>query len=187
MEMPATPYETLLEIEQACRQYARPVPREHITGRVWQGIAFLSAGYSFVAPLNEISEVVAIPTATPLPESTPWFVGVANLRGRLLPITDLQGFILGTPQITTNLSRVLLIRLEESCSGFLVEEVIGLQQFSENNLSPVSEKTRTEIDPKFIPYLQGNFKEEARIWHVLSLKALSQKIEFYRIIKETEG
>lgn len=59
----------------------------------WSGIAFEMLGQYFVAPLGEISEVIYPPKYTPVPNTQAWVRGLANIRGRLLSVTDLSHFI----------------------------------------------------------------------------------------------
>lgn len=59
----------------------------------WQGVVFEIGGQRLVAPMGQVSEVLAMPEYTSLPLVKPWMLGIANIRGRLLPITDLSQFL----------------------------------------------------------------------------------------------
>mgnify|MGYP002714204109 FL=1 len=61
----------------------------------WSGIAFEMMGQYFVAPLGEVSEVIYPPKYTPVPNTQPWVVGLANIRGRLLSVSDLAHYVSG--------------------------------------------------------------------------------------------
>src|SRR5437868_1040301 len=115
------PFDVLVNIEQQCRHYAKPLPSQKIIGRLWQGIGFMSGDKHYTVALNEIKEVLLLPALTVLPSGVGWFRGVANFRGHLLPITDLQSFmaeIYATQKIelrTTTvsaLSRIIVIDFE---------------------------------------------------------------------------
>lgn len=41
--------------------------------------------------LAEVREVVPAPTAAPVPRAPSWLVGLANLRGEIVPIVDTAG------------------------------------------------------------------------------------------------
>lgn len=203
--MSLDPYEILLNLEENCRQFARPLPRQKISGKIWQGIGFISSNVHFVTPLAEIKEILAPPDTTPLPFGASWFRGVANLRGHLLPITDLQGFVLETPHHLSTLSRILVIDFEQTLVGFLVQQVLGVQRFPESLLNSILEDNQisnevskeipkdgsppqeSHLEPKFTPYLQGQFTVNEKTWYVLSLKALSQTTQFYHVMKNVEG
>ncbi|WP_227511786.1 chemotaxis protein CheW [Psychrobacter sp. ENNN9_III] len=55
----------------------------------WRGIVFEIGGQRLIAPMGEVSEVLAMPEYTSMPLVKSWMLGIANVRGRLLPITDL--------------------------------------------------------------------------------------------------
>jgi twitching motility protein PilI len=177
-------FEALLEMEQKGLTHARPLPQQKTLGRMWQGIGFFLANLSFVVPLAEIKEILSVLPETPLPVSVSWFRGVANLRGHLLPVTDLQGFLLTVPHITTALSRVLVINFDQTHAGFVVQEVVGIQRFLETDLV---QGTLEGIDERLMPYVPGTFLQNGKKWHILSLKTLSQNSQFCRVINEIRG
>lgn len=72
---------------------ARATGRHDSDYTQWIGIAFEVGGQEFVAPMGEVSEILAVPELTPIPLTKPWLLGVANVRGRLLPLADLAKFL----------------------------------------------------------------------------------------------
>lgn len=72
---------------------ARQTGRNDPDQEDWLGVVFEVAGQRLVAPMGEISEVLAMPELTSMPLTKPWLLGVANVRGRLLPLTDLALFL----------------------------------------------------------------------------------------------
>ena len=44
---------------------------------------------------DEVVEILPMPQVTPVPGAQPWLLGVANIRGNLLPIVDLKQFLEG--------------------------------------------------------------------------------------------
>ena len=59
----------------------------------WSGIAFEMMGQYFVAPL--VSEVIYPPKYTLVPNTQSWVLGLANIRGRLLSVSDLTQYVSG--------------------------------------------------------------------------------------------
>lgn len=178
------PFEMLLDIEQKCRTYAKPLPSQKAIARLWQGVGFICAAKHYVAPLTEIKEVLLLPELTVLPSAAGWFRGISNMRGHLLPITDLAGFMVELVEKKENkaaavvsqssaLSRVLVIDFEGSPVGFLVEQVLGIQRFSTEafKFNAPTEEAQT-------------FNDGKKIWHLLSLEALSQMPMFNHVVKQ---
>ena len=46
----------------------------------WQGVVFEIGGQRLVAPMGQVSEVLAMPEYTSLPLVKPWMLGIANIR-----------------------------------------------------------------------------------------------------------
>ena len=74
----------------------------------WQGVVFEIGGQRLVAPMGQVSEVLSMPEYTSLPLVKPWMLGIANIRGRLLPLTDLSHF-LQVPSRLTQMSQLVLV------------------------------------------------------------------------------
>ena len=45
---------------------------------------------SFLLDMNSAGEIVTAPPVTPVPWTKPWFLGLANVRGRLVGVVDLM-------------------------------------------------------------------------------------------------
>jgi twitching motility protein PilI len=140
----------------------------------WSGIGFMLGGYRFVAPMGEVSEILSQPTSTRLPGVRGWVKGVANVRGRLLPLIDLENFFGGELQGGRKKHRVLALEIGDLYSGLIVNEVFGMQHF------PVD--TFTEQVPEGVevlsPFLAGAYRQGNTTWTVFSPFKLVQNPEF---------
>lgn len=172
-----TAFELLLEIDQRCRLLAADLPSQETRQHSWSGIGFRLGRRWYVAAMGEVSEVLHEPRHTLLPGVKPWVRGVANLRGRLLPIIDLCAF-LGHELSPLRLQRrVLVMEYKELFVGLLVDEVAGLKHFAQDTLEPgVGDFADTAINP----YLQGQFRRE-QIWQVFSPFALARSPGFLEV------
>lgn len=182
--MAQDPFAILIDIERKCRSQAKAIPHLEALGEVWQGIGFLAGNQHFLSPLSEVKEVLTAPRITPLPSSVPWFLGVSNLRGHVLPITDLAAFLLtgeSKTQALTPSARVLVVDFEQGAVGFLVTQVLGVQRFQSKTLKTVIEE---KISDEVKAHIQGKFESGTTPWYVLSLKSLSQTGQFYHVVKE---
>jgi len=100
----------------------------------WTGVGFSLLGYRLVAPMGEISEILILPPLTRLPRVKPWVQGVANVRGRLMPVISLATW-LGVPVgVPWRGQRVLVVESGEMYCGLLVDEVHGLKHFAADAL-----------------------------------------------------
>lgn len=135
---------------------------------VWAGLAFKVAGIRVLAPMNEVSEILNLPPRlTRVPGAKVWVKGVANVRGNLLPIIDLQSFLGGKPIVTDRRSRVLIVNRGEMTTGLLVGDVQGIRHFSDEQRI-----ASARIEGVIGRYVQAAFENDDGIWPVLSMDRL---------------
>ncbi|NWA01105.1 chemotaxis protein CheW [Pseudomonas gingeri] len=165
-----TAFQLLLEIDQRCRLLAADLPSQEARQDTWSGIGFRLGEQWYVAPMGEVAEVLHEPRYTLLPGVKPWVRGVANLRGRLLPIMDLCGFFGHELSVLRKQRRVLVLEYKEVFAGLLVDEVAGMQHFPQG-----SRQMHSVERPELVvaPFVQGCF-ERGRSWWVFSPFVLAQ-------------
>lgn len=84
----------------------------------------LGAG-RFAVPLASIAEVGRVPAVTRVPGMPGWVAGVANWRGRILPILDLRALLGAIPGPLATTARLLVLTGDGVSVGLLVEAVDG--------------------------------------------------------------
>lgn len=169
-----TAFELLLSIDRRCRQRAASLPSQSARLQSWSGIGFRLDEVWYVAPMGEVAEVLHPIHVTRMPGVKPWVQGMANLRGRLLPLMDLGGYLGFAPGPAHKGRRVLVVDHQDCYAGLLVDEVSGLQHFTLHtlDLSPPA-----ALESAVAPYVQGVFHRELA-WHVFSPFALVQAAAF---------
>lgn len=171
-----TPFQLLCDIDQRCRVLAAGLPSQQETVQTWSGIGFRMGGRLFVAPMGEVTEVLHEPRYTLLPGVKSWVKGVANVRGRLLPIMDLCGFFGGELSPLRKQRRVLVVEHQEVFSGLVVDEVFGMQHF---NVDSFTEQL-PPLEASILPFVRGQFQRE-QPWLVFSPHALARHQGFLDI------
>jgi len=167
-----SPFQLLQDIDRRCRAQAR-LPEATQAEPNWSGVGFRLAGLQLVAPMGEVAEVLHEPRQTQLPGVKPWVLGVANVRGRLLPIIDLCRFVGREPSPRRKERRVLVVEFGEIFSGLLVDELLGMQHFPRSAFRAQSQAA----DAALQPFLCGTF-EQAQAWQVFSPHILAQHQAF---------
>ncbi len=149
---------------------SRETGRDNLHQGQWRGVVFELAGQVMVTPMGEVAEVLSMPDFTPMPLVKPWLLGLANLRGRLLPLTDLA-LLLGLNNRQTRLSqkKVLVVDKDKLFSGLLVDNVLGIQQFTENHYR---DEPLPDNSP-LLPYTHGKFVKDGQEWVVFMPSLLS--------------
>ncbi len=165
--MAAKGFIQLLRLSEKGRRRVQ-LGQESLTDR-WSGVAFVLAGQRFVAPLGEVAEVLRVPEYTQVHGVHRWLMGLANVRGRLLPLTDLRNYsglsgFVGDEQKR----KIMVIDHGDLFSGLLVDEVLGIQHFNKASFAPEA----SDVHAGLLPYVQGGFKRSDQSWHVLMLSRL---------------
>ncbi|WP_085636998.1 MULTISPECIES: chemotaxis protein CheW [unclassified Pseudomonas] len=172
-----TAFELLWQMDLRCRSLAAQLTSPPASRDLWSGIGFRLGEHWYVTPMGEISEVLPEPRFTQLPGVKPWVKGVANLRGRLLPVMDLCGFFGHELSPLRKQRRVLVVEHREVFAGLLVDEVFGLQHFEQDSFEPLPISERQGAKAGF---LKGHFRRE-QDWRVFSLFALAQSPGFMNV------
>ena len=141
----------------------------------WQGVVFEIGGQRLVAPMGQVSEVLTMPEYTSVPLVKPWMLGIANIRGRLLPLTDLSRFL----QVPSRLSqmsqrKVIVVEHDNVFSGLLVDQVLGIEQFTKDQYFPEA----IEPNSPFAPYNHGKFFKDEQDWYVFMPSLLAQDLQY---------
>lgn len=168
-----TPFHILLEIDQRCRILAAGLPSQKATVQTWSGIGFRMGERLFVAPMGEVGEVLHEPRHTLLPGVKSWVKGVANVRGRLLPVMDLCGFFGNELSPLRKQRRVLVVDHHDVFAGLTVDEVFGMQHFVVDTFS----EQLPPLEASIQPFINGLFQRE-QAWLVFSPHALAQHPAF---------
>ncbi len=164
----------LQDIEQRSRRRAEDLPNLDQQHALWEGILFSLHDTPVVVSLRQVKEILNIPSAmTLVPGTHRWMLGIANVRGNLLPVIDLQLFLGGSPITIEKRSRVLVVGHREGQSGLLVGQVQGLRHFSEEQRVAVP-----ELPEALSPYVNQAFELDGLVWPVFDMQRLAESPGF---------
>jgi twitching motility protein PilI len=179
MSVAESAFEALLNLAQQSRAAARGLPAQADIRPQWSGIGFSLMGSLFVAPMGEVSEMLEVPSFTHLPGVQPWVKGVANVRGRLLPLFDL-GLFFGDRLLGSRKSRrVLILETENLYSGLIVDQVLGMQHFPMDEYSYESGNVAESIRP----FVTGSYPQGSEVWSVFRPALLADDPRFTNAAK----
>jgi len=166
--------EILNDIASDTLRNAAGMPLREIVVTEWQGLGFQIGGVRMVAHVGEIAELMLLPRMTHLPGVKKWVLGMANVRGRLIPIIDMNCF-LGIPNTGTRmLRRVIIVDSGETTAGLVVEQSLGMQHFLLENF----EQGLPDGMDKMHGHLDGAYRHGGRIFYIAKLKELIKDRRF---------
>lgn len=162
------PYRLLARLDERIQQQA--AASGVAEGRdVWTGLGFRIGELWHLAPQPEIREVIPVPEYTRVPNARPWLMGVANVRGNLLPLIDLRMLIEGQSSDVTRQSRFLVLASDEVPAGFLVDSVSGYRRFSARDQR---RDLAAEQDARWREFYLGGFVRDQEPYLVFSFQKL---------------
>jgi len=82
-----------------------------------------------IAPMGEVVEIINVPPITYVPRVKDWLLGIANVRGKLLPLIDLERYFGARLAGNKNRHRALIIDVDGIYAGLVVSNVFGLKHF----------------------------------------------------------
>lgn len=171
------PIALLRDMERRAHGESSASPDEPVSGEVWRGIGFSVAGHRLVTSMSDINEVMHCPKLARVPGAKDWLMGIANLRGALLPVVNLQGFLCGASAELDRDARVLVIEQDEILSGLAVEEVFGVKHFLEEQRLPDATASENWLSP----YMVGGYAVAGETWQVFDVHALIATPAFMQV------
>ena len=132
----------------------------------WVGIGFRIGDEQFLASREQVREVLMLPdTMTRVPGAKRWLLGIANLRGHLLPLVDFK-LLLGSGRTALRrTTRVISINHREIPAGLVVDEVQGFRRFTEHEFSDTKPETAVRCER----YLAGEYRRGDESWPIFDL------------------
>ncbi|MDX1802745.1 MAG: chemotaxis protein CheW [Alcanivorax sp.] len=162
-----------------CRDKANDLPMQQDAVSYWSGVGFVLDGKKYVAPLDEVSEILTVPAYTRIPGAQTWMKGVANVRGRLMTVMDLSGFLDKVSPIQEKRRRLLVLDYDDLYTGMAVDEVMGMQHFPIDSFV----ESLPNSDVATAPFVRGAYKREGEYWSIFSLIRLAEDPRFMQVAR----
>ncbi|MCY4045876.1 MAG: chemotaxis protein CheW [Cellvibrionales bacterium] len=177
--MPSTAFDHLVEIVNQATLINPELPSRKITQESISGIGFNLLSKRLFSPLNEIVEMLEVPEATKLPGVHPWVLGIANFRGKLLPLFDLSIFFNDFNKYDAKKKRVLVIELGDLYAGIIVNEVYGMVHLPSHLPFSPSETSEALLNN----YSTGCLTQDGVEWQYFSPFELAKDPRFFNAAK----
>jgi twitching motility protein PilI len=169
------PFELLAELERRGRAVSASTSTDTGQAGEWVGVALRMAGELYLVAREEAREVLGLPAPlTRVPGAKSWILGLANVRGQLLPIIDLRAFLGSGPTPAARTARVIVVNHREIPAGLLVDEVLGFRRFADAEFT-------AEVPPTIVhceSYIAGSFRRGNEQWPVIALRSLLEDPTF---------
>src|SRR5690606_26697405 len=116
-------FDILLDYEHRSLSHVAGLPEQLEAPGLWRGIGYRIGRRRLASGFDEVVEILPLPQVTPVPGSQPWMLGLANVRGNLLPVADLKQFLEAERTVLHEGQRMLLVRQEGGNVAVLIDEL----------------------------------------------------------------
>ena len=108
-------------------------------------VEFLIGNSTYGINVAKVREIIRFPDATiPVPNEHPSLEGIVNLRGKVVPIINLQRHLGLLDDIDRSSSYVIVSEFNNTMIGFCVSKVVGIQRLSWQQIEHLTGMTSSE-------------------------------------------
>jgi twitching motility protein PilI len=169
-----------MAVKTSLRQFQQELAQKLSAARAGEAsvarLGVQSGGSLWLMDLGDAGEIVPVTDILSVPLTKPWFVGMANVRGSLMSVSDLSLFNGGEPVARGPENRLVLAGPKFGInSALLVTRMLGLR--SARDFTAVEESLKAHM-----PWQGAAWRDaEGRVWHELNLQALLSHDEFLQV------
>lgn len=121
----------------------------------------------FGIDISYVENIVRLPSITRVPSAQPYFRGVINIRGEIIPVMSLRIKFGLAEDVFVNTTRILILKLEPQASvGVIVDEVKEVVTLDETHIDRISSSS---MDDRTASYLSGVGKHAEGLISILNI------------------
>lgn len=164
----------LTEYERRSLAHVVGLPEQLDAPGLWRGVGYRIGRRMLASAFDEVIEILPMPPVSAVPGAQPWMLGVANIRGSLLPIVDLKQFLEGERTVLHESQRMLVVRQGGGDVAVTIDELFGQRSFHETNEVPADALAQG----RYAHFIDRAFRLGDHEWGIFSLERLTRTPEF---------
>ena len=173
------PFDILDDYERRSLAHVVGLPEQLDAPGLWRGVGYRIGNKRLASGFDEVVEIMPLPQVTPVPGAQPWLLGVANVRGSLLPIVDLKQFLEGERTVLHEGQRVLIVRQPGGDVAVTIDELFGQRSFNEAQQQLPEELAQSVLAAgRYAHFVDRAYRLAEDSWGVFSLERLARTPEF---------
>lgn len=158
--LPLHPFDILLQLDQRIRARIPVAVAGAQLSESRGRLALRLGSWNLLFPMDDVAEIVPLPRVTRVPGVRRWLLGIANLRGKVISVSDLRDFLTDRPTTQLPSSQTVVLRAGAWDYGLLVDEVVGMRHFgSQHRLANLD-----AVDASLRPYVIEAFLNDGQYW-----------------------
>ena len=129
----------------------QPVAENHQSvDAIEQLVVFTVDQEEYAAPIRDIREVLDAAEITPVPDSPSFVLGMMNLRGKVVPVIDLEKRLNLQRQSDEKSRHILVVDFDKSLIGIRVDTVKEVLKVATKTIQAVPSLITSKISPEFL-------------------------------------
>lgn len=141
-----------------------------VAGESKQYIVIKIGDEQYGIDIRFVDNIVRNQRITRIPKAQPYFKGVINLRGEVIPVMSLRLKFELEPDEYTNATRIIIIKLDaQSAIGLIVDEVREVVSLSED---AIEKTTNADMNDAKLQFLSGIGKSDDSLISLLNITAV---------------
>lgn len=170
--MALSPFDALVDYERRSLAHVTGLPEELEAPGLWRGVGYRIGNRWLASEFDQVIEILPLPQVTPVPGAQGWMLGLANVRGNLLPIVDLKQFLEGERTVLHEGQRILLVRQPGGDVAVLIDQLFGQRSFiDEQQVEPA-------LEGRYTHFVDRAYRLDEHVWSIFSLERLARTPEF---------
>lgn len=169
-----SPFDLLVDYEKRSIEHVAGRPEAVEAPGHWRGVGFRLGKLRLAAAIDDIVEILTLPDITPVPGSLHWMLGVANVRGTLLPVVDLKQFLTGERTVMHEGQRAIVIKQPGGNVAVVIEELYGQRTFNDTHKIDQIEA----VDGRYANFVGQSYRWNDANWNVINMNLLARTPEF---------
>lgn len=131
---------------------------------VEQYIVFIANEEKFAIDISKVERIIEYTQPKKIPEASEFLLGVIQYNSEVIPIIDLSMRLYNLKSIQDEDTKVIVVLWKEGHIGFLVDDILGIEHFNEEQYEKMDRETHILKD-----YIDGFMKSEEDITIVLNI------------------
>src|SRR6476659_4785076 len=174
-----SPYEVIADYERRSLAHVAGLPEQLDAPCLWRGVGYRIGQRRLASGFDEVVEILPMPAVTPVPGAQAWMLGVANIRGNLLPIVDLKQFLEGERTVLHESQRVLIVRQPGGDVAVTIDELFGQRSFNQSQQQADETLAQSVLaEGRYAHFIDRAYELADQSWGIFSLERLARTPEF---------
>ncbi|MEG3438419.1 chemotaxis protein CheW [Pannus brasiliensis CCIBt3594] len=140
-------------------------------------LTFTHNNLHYGVPATAVQEVFLLPEITPIPEAPADIIGTINVRGKIVPIMDLN-LRFGYTAVNYSLNNsIIVLNWQEITIGIVTDRVQTVKSIDSEVITPELSHDHPLLDFKQEKFIGGFLQEDDRVLLLLDLESLLRYVD----------